>query len=161
LAKAAEFRGWGTTGADPIASAIKDVKNLTKAGSEFIAQDLEDELADKKTEVLQLQKVADSIHEMADNADFEGPVEVSYSHTAREGDGLATRVQTLTLADAGEAKDAATTIEKRLDNWEKLRAQMLEDLKRRQHQLSEMEDSIPAFAESSRGVVDDVLAILY
>jgi len=161
LAKVAEFRGWAATGADPVAPAIKDVKSLTKAGSQFIAQELVEEVADKKTEVSRLRKVADSFHELADTAEWGGPVEVSYSHTAREGDGLATKTQTLTLVDAGEAKEAAATIEKKLDTWEKLRSQMLEDLKQRQHQLTEMEDSIPAFAEASRATVGDVLAILH
>jgi hypothetical protein len=161
LAKVAEFRGWAATGADPVAPAIKDVKSLTKAGSQFIAQELVEELADKKTEVSRLREVADSFHELADTAEWGGPVEVSYSHTAREGDGLATRTQTLTLVDAGEAKEAAATIEKKLDTWEKLRSQMLEDLKQQQHQLTEMEDSIPAFAEASRATVGDVLAILH
>lgn len=142
-------------------SAIKDVKNLTKAGSHFIAQELEAELADKKIEVSQLREVAISIHELAGTADWGDPVEVSYSHTVRAGDGLATRTETLNLVDAGEAKEAAATIEKKLDTWDKLRGQMLDDLKRRQAQLNEMRDSISAFAESSRGVVGDVLAILH
>ena len=144
-----------------MATAIKDVKTLTKAGSQFIAEELEVELAEKKAEVTELKGVAESMHELADTADWEEPVEVSYSHTARNGDGLATKTQTLTLADAGEARDAAAAIEKRLDTWEKLRIQMLEDLKQKQRQLGEMEESIPAFAESSKTVVGDVLAILH
>ena len=160
LTKAAEFRGWTGTGADPMGSAIKDVKSLTKAGSHFIALALEDELENKRNEVSQLREVAESINELADTADWEEPIEVSYSHTARDGDGLATKTQTVTLLNEGEAKDAAAAIVKRLDNWEKLRVQMLEDLKRKQHLLVEMEDVIPAFAESSREVVNDVLTIL-
>ncbi len=143
-----------------MASAIKDVRTLTKAGKQFIAEELEVEVEDKRTEVTQLQGVAESINEMADTADFEEPVEVSYSHTARNGDGLATKTQILTLADAGEARDAAASILKRLDTWEKLRIQMLENLKQEQIQLGEMEESISAFAESSRSVVGDVLAII-
>jgi hypothetical protein len=162
LAKAADLRGWAAAaGADPMALAIKDVKSLTKAGSQFLAQDLRDELADKKVEVSQLRELAESIHELADTADWEEPVEISYSHTAREGDGLATRTQTVTLVDAGEANDAAAAIEKKLDSWENLRIQMLDDIKGRQRQVKELEDSISAFAESSRGVVGDVLAILH
>ncbi len=160
LARAAEFRGWAAIGGDPMESAIKDVKSLTKSGSNFIAQELEAELADKKIEVSQLREVAISIHELAGTADWGDPVEVSYSHTVRAGDGRATRPETLNLVDAGEAKEAAATIEKRLDTWEKLRGQMLDDLKRRQRQVNEMRDSISAFAESSRGLVGEVLAIL-
>ena len=117
-------------------------------------------LAGKKIEVSQLREVADSIHELADTADWGDPVEVSYSHTVRDGDGLATKTEILNLVDAGEAKEAAATIEKKLDTWEKLRCQMLDDLKRRRHQLNEMRDNISAFAESSRSLVGDVLAIL-
>lgn len=160
LATTAEFKGWAAIGTDPVTSAMKDVKSLTKAGSQYIAKDLENEVADKKTEVSRLKKVADSINEMAGTDDWEEPVEVTYSHTVREGDGLATRTEILSLVDAGEAKAAAASIEKKLDNWEKLRAQMLIDLKLRQRQLNEMRDSISAFAEFSRCVVDDVLAIL-
>lgn len=161
LTVAAELRGWAAIGDDSMASAIKDVKSLTKVGSGLIAQELENELADKKNEVKELQKVADAIHELADTADWEEPIEVSYSHTARDGDGLATKTETVILADAGEARDAAAAIEKKLDSWEKLRSQMLENLKQRKGQLGELDDSIAAFAESSRDVVGDVLAILH
>jgi pantothenate synthetase len=132
-----------------------------KAGSQFLAEDLAEELARKKSEVAELRKVADSIHKLSDTGDWETPVEISYCHTVREGDGLGTRTTAVTLADAGEANDAASAIEKKLDSWEKLRDQMLEDLKKKQRKVAEMESSIPDFAESSREMVDDVLAILH
>ena len=161
LTTAAESRGWAVSGADPMASAIKDVNKLTKAGSKVIAQELADELADKKKEVSQLKKVANSMYKLAGAEDWEDPVEVSYSHTARDGNGLATKTQTVTLVDATEAKEAAAAIERKLETWEKLRVQMLDDLKGQQRQLNEMEESISAFAESSKGLVGDVLAILH
>ena len=71
LATTAEFRGWAAIGTDPMTSAIKDVKTLTKAGSQYIARDLENEVADKKTEVSTLRGVADSIHVLAGTADWE------------------------------------------------------------------------------------------
>jgi hypothetical protein len=161
VATAAEFRGWMESGADPAAPAIKDVKNLTIAGSEALAQALVEEMARKKKEVLELQKVADSLYELAEKDDFEEPIEIDYFHTAREGDGLATRTQTVVLTSATEATDAAAAIEKKLDSWEKLRVQMVEDLKVQQKQLKELENLIAEFAEASRSVVGDVLAILH
>lgn len=161
VATTADLRGWTETGADPAASAIKDVKNFTKAGSEYITEALSEEMARKKREVTQLQKVADSLYKLAETADFEEPIEVDYHHTAREGDGMATRTQTATLTNAGEATDAAAMIEKKLDNWEKLRLQMVENLKVEQRQLKDLEHVIPDFAEASRTVVGDVLAILH
>ena len=38
---------------------------------------------------------------------------------------------------------------------------MLEDLKRRQEQLEELKERLAAFAESFRGLVVEVFAILY
>lgn len=161
LTAAAEYRGWAATGENSVASAIKDVNKLTKVGSKVIAEELAEELADKKVETAQLREVAESIHELAGNGDWEDPIEVSYCHTVRDGDGLATKTQILTLADATEAKDAAAVIERKIDSWEKLRAQMQDHLKLRQKKVKEMEGSIPDFAESSKGLVDDVLAILH
>ena len=74
---------------------------------------------------------------------------------------LVTKTEELTFADAEEAERAARTIENKLDSWERLRAQMLEDLKRRQEQLEELKERLAAFTESFRGLVVEVFAILY
>jgi hypothetical protein len=74
---------------------------------------------------------------------------------------LATQTLTLTLIDTGEAEEAAAAFERKLDNWEKLRSQMQDDLERRKRQLKEVADSVSAFAAFSRGVVADVLSIGY
>jgi hypothetical protein len=161
LATAAEIRGWTYSSKDPMTVAVKEVETLTKVGSSYIAKEIEGELKGKKTEVTELQEVAASIHELADNGDWEDSVEISYAHTAREGDGLATKTEIVTLASGAEAQEAAATIEKRLETWDKLRAEMIEDLKQKRRKLREMEKSIPSFAEASKSVVVDVLAILY
>lgn len=161
LASAAEFLEWTTLQDHEVDKALRDMKTLAEAGVRFIAKDLEQEVADKKTESTRLKKAATSIQKLAATADFETPVEFSYAHTAREGDGLVTKTEDLTFADAEEAERAARTIENKLDSWERLRTQMLEDLKRRQEQLEELKERLAAFAESFRGLVVEVFAILY
>jgi hypothetical protein len=161
LVAAAESLGWAALGHDPVDVAAKEVLTLAKAGARSVAEDLETELAAKKTELSRLRKAADSLHEMADEAGFEEPVEFSYAHTARQGDELVTKTQTVTLANGQEATDAADAIEKRLDGWDKLRGQMADELRRSQRQVEEMRHSLPDFTDSHRGLVREVLALLY
>ncbi len=161
LADAAEWLEWTALRNDRIDRAIKDMKTLAEAGARSIAKDLEDELAEKKSETTRLKKTAKSFHKLADSADFEAPIEVTYSRTARRADGLVTITETLMLADAEEAEKAARKIERKLGSWDNLRAQMLEDLKRRQEQLEATRNRIAAFAESYRGLVGEVFAILH
>ena len=129
LAEAAELFSWTTITSDPVNTAIKDVAKLTKSGTTSRTRELADEVASKKTEIAQLKKTISSLQKLAKNGKFEEPVEVAYSRTAREGQGLGTKTETLTLANADEATDAAASIEKNLESWGKLREQMVEDLK--------------------------------
>ncbi|MDH5590755.1 MAG: hypothetical protein OEZ65_10630 [Gemmatimonadota bacterium] len=162
IATAAESFGWDTIDLDQLETATKNVSKLTRSGTRSIARQLEDELAVKKAEMSHLKKTAASVRKLSEKADFAEPIEVSYTHTAREGSQrLVTRTETLTLVEPSEAKEAADTIEKRLDGWDKLRVQMVDDLKRRQGQLEELRESVSEFAESSKGLVREVFAVMH
>jgi hypothetical protein len=137
------------------------VEDFTQTGLRLVQRELGDELAEKKGEVSRLKEVAEFLKELARTEEWGDPVEVTYSHTARQPEGLATQTKTLTLVDTDEAKVAAAAFEKRLQNWEKLRSQMQDDLESRKRQLKEIAESVSAFAAFSSGVVADVLAIIY
>jgi hypothetical protein len=159
LNKVAEIRIWVAQGADPPTSAIQDVEDFTQGGLRLIQQELRDEIAEKKEEVSRLRDVVEALKNLARTENWGDPVEVSYSHTVRQGDGLATRTQTLTLVDTGEVEEAAASFEKKLENWEKLRNQMQDDLEGQKRHLKKVADSVSAFAAFSKGVVADVIAI--
>ena len=162
LAEAAEFRNWIASGPDPAAPALKDVMSLIRAGAKQMDKELAKAVAEKKKESQNLQKVADSLQKLADKKKgWDEPIEVDYHFTGREGDRLATKTETFILANQDEAKDALAAMEKKFNSWETLRNQMLEDLKAQQKQVKGLQSEIQAFAEASRGLVDDVLAILY
>jgi len=164
LATAAAALGWDLipgSKTDRMAAATKDVAKLADVGAHLLERDLADLLTEKKGEMLRLKKVAKSVQKLAADSDASYPAEVEYSHTARDGSGgLVTKTETLTLSDAGEALNAATTLEKRLEGFAKLRDQMLEELKHRQRQVGEMRHGLSSFVESSNGLVVEVLATL-
>lgn len=160
LNRVAEIRTWVASETDPPTTALQDVEDFTQTGLRLIQKELRDELADKKKEVSRLKKVAEALKDLAGTDGWEDPVEVSYSHTVRQADGLATQTDTLTLVDTGEAEEAAAAFEKKLDNWEKLRSQMQDDLERRKRDLKEVAKFVSAFAASSETVVVDVLDII-
>ena len=110
----------------------------------------------------QLEDVANSIKELATNGEFESPIEISYAHTARDGSqGPRTKIETITLTDAEEASDAARVIEKKMHSWDKLREQMLVDLKQKQGQLEEMKRGLSDFVDSSKRLLPEVFAVLH
>jgi hypothetical protein len=63
------------------------------------------------------------------------------------------------LGDAGEALRNAEDLESREEGREKLRDQMIEDLKEQRRQLSAMRRDLPGFVESSDRLVAELLAI--
>jgi len=160
LNRLANIRTWVALRADPPASAIRDVEEFTTTGLRIVQRELRDELAEKKSEVTRLKEVAEFLNELARAEEWGDPVEVEYSHTIRQPEGLATQTTTLTLVDTEEAKVAAEAFEKKLQNWEKLRSQMQAELESRKRQLKEIAGSVSAFAAFSSGVVADVLALI-
>jgi hypothetical protein len=161
LNRIAELRAWIPSEANPSASAIQDLEDFTQTGLRLIQEELRGELSKKKKEVVRLKEVGETLKELAEDDGWEDPVEVSYSHTVRQADGLVTQTQTLTVVDTEEAEEAAATFEKKLGNWEKLRSQMQEELEDRKRQLKEVTSSVSAFAAASSGVIAEVLTIFY
>jgi len=161
-ASAAELFGWATIRLDHVETATKDLLKLARSGARLLTREFADEVASKEMEMLELEKVESSLHKLAKEGDFTDPIEISYLHTGRKPpEGLVTRTATLTLINAGEATDAAQFIEAKREVWDKLRLEMLDNLGERQRQLDEMKRSLPAFLESSDGLVRHVMSTRY
>ena len=164
LARAANVLDWDMipgTRTDRVAAATEDVATLADIGAHSLEQDLAEELEEKKAEIKELEKVAKAVQKLAADPDTAYPAEVEYSHTARNGSrSLVTKTETVTLADADEALKAAADIEKRLENYAKLRDQMLAELKEQKRHLDEMRTGLPSFVQSSNVLVGEVLATL-
>lgn len=161
LTAAADFLGWSTLERDRIEIAIHEVQTLANAGGRSVTDDLERELTEKRTEIPRLRQAAERLHALAEETSLETPVEFIYCHTARQGDDLVTKTETVTIADQREAVEAAEAIERKLDVWEKLRAQMVDELKQQRRRVEEMSDHLSDFADSQRGLVREVFAILH
>ena len=162
FASASELFGWATLRRDSVEAATKDLLKLARSGARLLTREFADEVASKEVEMSELEKVEISLHKLAKEADFTDPIEISYSHTGRKPpEGLVTRTETLTLTNAGEATEAAQTLEAKREMWDKLRLEMLVNLGERQRQLDEMKRSLPAFMESSDGLVRHVMSTRY
>ncbi|MFV1988185.1 MAG: hypothetical protein ACC682_12950, partial [Gemmatimonadota bacterium] len=161
-ATAAGFLGWTTLGKDPVAAARKDVLKLARAGHRILARELADEVDQKQKELAQLRQSGKALEKLAEENDFEEPVEFTYVHTARKpSQGLVTKTELLTLNDAAEATKAALMIENKSETWRKLRDEMQGDLKVREEQLDEMKRNLPAFVEAFTSLLQHVFATLY
>jgi hypothetical protein len=165
FSEAGEFLGWDAIPgqqADAVAAVTSDVTKLTKAGVRSMEKDLADDLETKKKELSKLKRVATSLEKLAGAKEDAFPTEVEFSHSARDSSrGLVTKVETLTLEDASEAQQAAEKIHKRLDSYGKLRDEMIVELKQRQKQIDEMKKEVGSFADSSRRLLTEVLAVLH
>ena len=161
FASAAGLFGWVALDAgakEPVEAATKDLMKLAESGARFLDGELAAELAEKKKETSQLKQVAKTLHKLAEGGDFDEPVEVPYCHTAKEGSQRrVTKVATLTLTSPSEAEEAARTIEKNLEGWDKLRGEMVSELKGKQRELAEMKKTLPSLLQSSRGLLTAVL----
>ena len=164
LATAGEVLDWSIIPgerSDRAAAVKKDVAALAEFGAETLEQDLAQQLKDKKAEIKTLEKVTEQLRALADDADTEYPAEVEYAHTGRDAHRrLVTKIEVLTLKDADEATSAADSIEKKLENYAKLRDEMLEDLKQERRQLGKMREGLGKFVADSNGLVLEVLATL-
>jgi hypothetical protein len=165
LATAADAMGWVAMGGetpDRVKRATRDVTALADAGASALEGDLADEVAGKKSELEELERVTRSVQMLAMDAHASFPAEVEFSHTARHGTRhLVTKTETLTLSDADEAQNAVATLEKRMESWAKLRDQMLEELKDKQRQIQDMKATLASFVDASQGLVGEVLATRY
>lgn len=161
FASAAGLFGWvgledGTH--ESMEAATRDLMTLAEQGARFLDDELAAELAEKKEETSRLKQVAKAIGPLAEKGDFDEPVEIPYCHTAKEGaQRWVTKVTRLTLTNSTEAEEAARGIEKNIEAWDKLRAEMFAELKGKQRELVEMRKTLPSLLQSSRGLLSEVL----
>lgn len=164
LASAGEQLEWGMTAAhsdDPVAAVTSTVKRLVRSGARSLKREVAEDLTEKKREEKQLEKVIEQIRSLAADSSVEYPVEISYTHTARDAaSGLVTKTETLIFENADEALQAAKKIEKRMGRWSKLRTQMLDDLKQRQKRVGDVTSNLSEFVDSSRGLLRDIIVTL-
>jgi len=139
----------------------KTVRSMLKSGARTLKQEVADDLSEKRKEEARLKKVIAQVREIAEDESVQYPVEITYSHTARDAArGLVTKTETLTFEDAKEALKAAKSIEKRMGRWAKLREQMLDDLKQRQKRVGDVTSNLSEFLESSQGLLREVIVTL-
>lgn len=157
--------GWNTTtvnSEDPVADVSKDLLSMTKTGAKALARELVDDLARKKTEMTQISEVAASAREQSEDLNTTYPTEVTYHYTARDvTQGLATKVDTITVNDAREMMSAADSIERSAQSRGKLAELMIIDFGKRQDQIEVMKRTLPDFVKSLRKLLHDVLANLH
>lgn len=158
---AARLLSWEAIHQDVMRVATRDITKLARSGTRSIRRQLNREAERKRTETVRLRAAAAALRKAADDDGAVYPMEFSYSYTARvPAQGLVTKTEPLTLADAEEAKAAADNVDKRSETWDKLRGEMLEELKIREQRWAELSSSLSSFAESSRGLVREVLAVM-
>ncbi len=82
-------------------------------------------------------------------------------HTARgASQELVTQTETITVANAQEAQGVADKIGKSTPNWDKLREQMIVELKQEQRRLDKIVRTTSDFVESLQGLLRDVIVTL-
>lgn len=164
LASAGEALDWSLLPGERVdrAAAVREhVTALAELGARTLERDLARQLKEKRAEISTLEELTRTLRTLAEDDEATYPAELEYAHTGRDGQrGFVTRTETLVLADAGEASTAADRIEKKLDNYAKLRDQMLEDLEQDRRQLGKMREGIGTFVAASDGLVLEVLAVL-
>ena len=155
---------WAATAAadrDAVDEISKDVLRIARNGARSLARELDTLRAAKSSETAQLESVAAVARELAEDPDAAYPVEIAYSHTARDGSAeLVTRTEVCTVNDAEEAQGVARTIEGRMGKWEALRDQMRDELGEKKRELAEMKATLPDFVKSQEPLLREVLVTL-
>ncbi|NNF27008.1 MAG: hypothetical protein HKN73_07310 [Gemmatimonadetes bacterium] len=161
LTVAANILSWEGASEKELDAITRDITKLARAGTRAIRRDLERETKIKRKEIDLLKAAVKTLRKVAEDAESDYPVEFSYSYTARSpARGLVTKTEPLTLADADEAGAAADNVEKRTETWDKLRLEMIEELKVREKQWADLSGSLSSFAKAAQGTVKEILAIL-
>lgn len=164
LAMAGEELGWAQVVAlrdDPLEVAARDVKEMLRTGLRSLKQVLRRETAKKEAEGELLEEVLETVRALAEDPDSEYPVEITYTHTARDGgQGFVTKTETVEVGDPEEAKAAAKKIEQSLPTWSKYQQEMLEDLHRRRQSLDEASRNLSDVLDSWNGLFREVLVTL-
>lgn len=146
---------------DRVAAARKDVEELVVLGVQGLEKEVANVLDEKRGEKARLEKLVESIRSLAEDPETTYPVTMEYSHTGRDGSrSVATKAEVLVVNDAKEAAAAADALERKLDGYEKLRVQMVEELKERARTLREMKKDVSQVAPAFQGMLVEVLATL-
>jgi len=158
---AARIMSWEATRQNELEVATRDIVKLARSGTRSIRRELDREAENKRTETVRLRAAVKALREVAESDESIYPVEFNHSYTARSPSrGLVTKNEPLTLADADEARAAADNVDKRAEAWDKLRVEMLAELKLREQRWAELSADLSSFADASRGTIREVLAIL-
>lgn len=152
---------WHLIMSDQVETASGDVLKLCRVGVKILAEELAEELAYKRTEMPRLKRSAESFRKLEEEYDFEEPVEVNYSHTARKPSrGLVTKEQVATFTNAAEAAQVANMIETKTETWGKLRDEMVLVLKGQQQRIEDLKGVLVEFVASSERLIEHVFATL-
>lgn len=164
LTTAGDALGWTEAAAGDVDSVVevgKDIMTMAKGGAKFMAHDLAEELARKRTEVSQIHDVAASALKLSEDPDASYPAEITYSYTARDAfRDTITKTETLTVNDAREALSASETIERSTTSRGKLADLMIIALEQKQVRLDGMTRTLPDFLESLQELLREVIANL-
>jgi signal recognition particle subunit SEC65 len=134
---------------------------MAKGGSRAIGRDLAKELAAKKVEVKQLADTLASTTKLVEDPKTEYPSDITFSYTVRDAfTELVTKTETVTVTETGEATSAAAALARSMPARTKLADLMNIELKRKQSQLEVMTKGLSDFIESSRGLLQEVIANL-
>jgi len=164
LATIGEAMGWTATRLESdkaMVSLHHDLLTLAKGGAKFLAKDLVDELALKKTEVERLQASSDEARARAENEKATYPWHIPYSYTVRAAVGdLVTKSDVLVINDVAECLSAADSVVKNIAGRTKLRDLMIIALEEKQVRVEAMTKTLPEFLQDCDGVLREVLANL-
>jgi len=164
LAEAGQSLGWAHVAAlseNPVDTAATDLKKIVRGGVRSLQRELDREIADKKDEAKRLQALLGKVQDLTDDADAALPTEIVYTRTSKSPtDGLITKTETLSLTTAEEALQAARTFERSMPRWERLRDQMLDEMRETQEHLGLLSREISGVVNGWRGLLGEVLVTL-
>jgi hypothetical protein len=165
IAEAGEALLWdemAVKGKKPLDTIADDLSKLTKSGIRVIEREVEAELKSKKTELKRLEKTVAEARKLAEAKEDAFPTQISYSHTARAAaQGLVTKTETVEVIGPDEATSCADSIEKSMSRWENLRDQMVDDLQKKQAQITLLGSELADFVKAQRTMIREVIAVLH
>lgn len=164
LSVAGEALDWGQLEVELPGDAEEveaDIRRLTQAGIRQLERDLEDEIAQKRKEIRQLEKTVSAMAKLGEKDETVFPTEVEYQYTSRRGkDELVTRTEEVVLEDPDHAVKEAEKLEKKLDRLGRLRDQMVENLKKQRQTIKSAKSEVKSFVNGTEFLVDEVMATL-
>lgn len=164
FARAGNALGWNVMAVETgtsVADVSNDVMVMAQSGADFMAADLKEALAAKRTEMARIRKAATAARDLVDRKEDSFPTEITYSYTARDSSqALITKTETVTVNAPEEAPVIANTIEKNITGRGKLNDLMIIDLEHKRGQLGAMSKKLPDFLTASHGLLREVIANL-